>query len=133
MLCYFQELSNREAAEVMDVSVNALESYLVRGRRKTGGNIKRRQGKSLKGDRIMNEVKLNEYLKEYGKSHNPEPSRALIDNIMNIPREVEQLSGFSWKISDWFLFLVPRLSGLNGGMCHGYLYGKCRKFSACGG
>ncbi|MBL4603218.1 MAG: RNA polymerase sigma factor [Emcibacteraceae bacterium] len=34
MLCYFQELSNREAAEVMDVSVNALESYLVRGRRK---------------------------------------------------------------------------------------------------
>ena len=33
MLCYFQGLSNREAAEVMEVSLNALESYLVRGRR----------------------------------------------------------------------------------------------------
>lgn len=33
MLCYFQGLSNREAAQVMEVSVNALESYLVRGRR----------------------------------------------------------------------------------------------------
>ena len=33
MLCYFQGLSNREAADVMDVSVNALESYLVRARR----------------------------------------------------------------------------------------------------
>ncbi|MDA9180169.1 sigma-70 family RNA polymerase sigma factor [Emcibacteraceae bacterium] len=34
MLCYFQGLSNKEAAEVMEVSLNALESYLVRGRRK---------------------------------------------------------------------------------------------------
>ena len=33
LLCYFQGLSNREAAEVMEVSLNALESYLVRGRR----------------------------------------------------------------------------------------------------
>ena len=33
MLCYFQGLSNREAAEIMEVSLNALESYLVRGRR----------------------------------------------------------------------------------------------------
>ncbi len=33
MLCYFQGLSNREASEVMEVSLNALESYLVRGRR----------------------------------------------------------------------------------------------------
>ncbi len=33
ILCYFQGLSNREAAEVMEVSLNALESYLVRGRR----------------------------------------------------------------------------------------------------
>ncbi|MDG1997297.1 MAG: RNA polymerase sigma factor, partial [Emcibacteraceae bacterium] len=34
MLCYFQGLSNKQAAEVMEVSLNALESYLVRGRRK---------------------------------------------------------------------------------------------------
>lgn len=34
MLCYFQGLSNKEAAKVMEVSLNALESYLVRGRRK---------------------------------------------------------------------------------------------------
>jgi RNA polymerase sigma-70 factor (ECF subfamily) len=34
MLCYFQGLPNKEAAKVMDVSLNALESYLVRGRRK---------------------------------------------------------------------------------------------------
>lgn len=33
MLCYFQGLSNREAADVMEVSLNALESYLVRARR----------------------------------------------------------------------------------------------------
>lgn len=33
MLCYFQGLSNKEAAHVMEVSLNALESYLVRGRR----------------------------------------------------------------------------------------------------
>ena len=71
----------------------------------------------------MNEVKLNEYLKEYGKSHSPEPSRVLIDNIMNIPREVEQLSGFSWKISDWFLFLVPRLSGLTAACVMGIYMG----------
>ena len=32
-LCYFQELSNIEAAEVLDVSVDALESLLARGRR----------------------------------------------------------------------------------------------------
>ncbi len=60
----------------------------------------------------MNDLKLNEYLNAYGKSHSPEPSRALIDNIMAIPREIDQSPGFSWNISDWFLFLVPRLSGL---------------------
>ena len=32
-LCYFQELSNIEAAEILDVSVDALESLLARGRR----------------------------------------------------------------------------------------------------
>ena len=32
-LCYFQELSNIEAADIMDVSVDALESLLSRGRR----------------------------------------------------------------------------------------------------
>lgn len=32
-LCHYQELSNIEAAEIMDVSVDALESLLARGRR----------------------------------------------------------------------------------------------------
>lgn len=33
-LCHYQELSNIEAAEIMEVSVDALESLLARGRRK---------------------------------------------------------------------------------------------------
>lgn len=33
-LCYFEEVSNIEAAEAMEVSVDALESLLSRGRRK---------------------------------------------------------------------------------------------------
>jgi RNA polymerase sigma factor (sigma-70 family) len=33
VLCHFQELSNIEAAGIMDVSVEALESLLARGRR----------------------------------------------------------------------------------------------------
>jgi RNA polymerase sigma-70 factor (ECF subfamily) len=32
-LCHFQELSNIEAAEIMEISVDALESLLARGRR----------------------------------------------------------------------------------------------------
>ena len=31
-LCYFEELSNKEAAEVMDINIKALESLLARGR-----------------------------------------------------------------------------------------------------
>jgi len=31
-LCYYQELSNKEAAEVMDINIKALESLLTRGR-----------------------------------------------------------------------------------------------------
>lgn len=37
-LCHYQELTNVEAAEIMDVSVDALESLLARGRR----NLKKR-------------------------------------------------------------------------------------------
>lgn len=33
ILCYFEELSSRDAAEVLGVSIAALESLLVRGRR----------------------------------------------------------------------------------------------------
>jgi len=33
-LCYLQGMGNREAAEVMDITVGAVESLLVRGRRK---------------------------------------------------------------------------------------------------
>ena len=61
---------------------------------------------------MMDDQKLNDYLDEYGKFHSPEPSRALIDNIMAIPREMDQSPSFSWDIRDWFMFLVPRLSGL---------------------
>lgn len=32
-LCHYQELSNIEAAQIMDISVDALESLLARGRR----------------------------------------------------------------------------------------------------
>lgn len=60
----------------------------------------------------MNDQKLNDYLDEYGKFNSPEPSRALVDNIMAIPREMDQSPSFSWDIRDWFVFLVPRLSGL---------------------
>ena len=33
-LCYYQDVSNIEAANILDVSVDALESLLSRGRRK---------------------------------------------------------------------------------------------------
>lgn len=33
-LCYMQDLGNKEAAEIMDVSIGALESLLVRGRQR---------------------------------------------------------------------------------------------------
>ncbi len=32
-LCHFQELTNIEAAEIMEISVEAMESLLARGRR----------------------------------------------------------------------------------------------------
>ena len=38
-LCHFQEMSNIEAAEVMEVSVDALESLLARGRRALKENL----------------------------------------------------------------------------------------------
>ncbi|MDG1997296.1 MAG: hypothetical protein P8J14_12415 [Emcibacteraceae bacterium] len=62
----------------------------------------------------MNKNNLNDFLDDYARTHSPEPSRALLDNIMAIPREVEQGQSFKLpsKISEWFLFLVPRLSGL---------------------
>ena len=34
LLCYYQGLSNRDAAEILRVSVDALESLLARGRRR---------------------------------------------------------------------------------------------------
>ncbi len=38
-LCHYQELGNIEAAEIMDVSVEALESLLARGRRTLGKKL----------------------------------------------------------------------------------------------
>jgi hypothetical protein len=62
----------------------------------------------------MNKDNLNSFLDDYAKVNNPEPSRVLLNRIMAIPREVEQEHFFNLpnKLSDWFLFLVPRLSGL---------------------
>lgn len=71
----------------------------------------------------MNDAKLNEYLNEYGKNHNPEPSRELVDKIMRIPYEVEQKSVFSWNFREWTLFLVPRLSGLTAACVMGIYVG----------
>ena len=72
----------------------------------------------------MNEEMLNDSLNEYGKSHSPEPSRKLIDSIMRVPHEVEQQLTISWKISDWILFLVPRLSGLTAACIMGIYMGS---------
>lgn len=74
----------------------------------------------------MNENKLNDYLDEYAKTYSPEPSRALVDSIMAIPRTVEQDQGFHLptKLSDWFLFLVPRLSGLTAACVLGLYMGS---------
>ena len=48
ILCYFQGLSNREAAEVMEVSLSAVESYLVRGRRNLAEVLKEDKNNLLK-------------------------------------------------------------------------------------
>lgn len=76
----------------------------------------------------MNDIKIDQYLDEYGKNHSPEPSRDLINNIMAIPREVEQDAGFfaldlPSKLSGWFLFLIPRLSGLTAACVLGIYFG----------
>lgn len=44
LLCYFQGLSNREAAEVMEVGVKGLEALLVRARRQLAAELKGFQG-----------------------------------------------------------------------------------------
>lgn len=74
----------------------------------------------------MNENKLNNYLDEYARNHSPEPSRTLVDSIMAIPRTIEQDQGFGFptKLSDWFLFLVPRLSGLTAACVLGLYMGS---------
>ncbi|WP_321393274.1 RNA polymerase sigma factor [Emcibacter sp.] len=47
VLCYLQGKSNREAAEIMDVSVNALEALLVRGRKKLAEILSRDKNQLL--------------------------------------------------------------------------------------
>ncbi|MDA5194702.1 RNA polymerase sigma factor [Govanella unica] len=44
LLCYFQGLSNREAAEVMEVGVKGLEALLVRARRQLAETLKGFEG-----------------------------------------------------------------------------------------
>ena len=48
ILCYFEGLSNREASDVMEVSLNALESYLVRARRNLADILKDDKASLLK-------------------------------------------------------------------------------------
>ncbi|MGG7518150.1 RNA polymerase sigma factor [Allorhizobium undicola] len=48
-LVYYQGLSNREAAEIMETSVDALESLLARGRRALHDLLLTEQGESLHG------------------------------------------------------------------------------------
>ena len=48
MLCYFEELSNLEAAEILGVGVKALESLLVRGRRQLGERLRAEKDHLLK-------------------------------------------------------------------------------------
>lgn len=45
-LCYWQEMSNIEAAEVMQISVGAVESLLVRARRSLKEKLEHRMGRS---------------------------------------------------------------------------------------
>ncbi|MCW5729376.1 MAG: RNA polymerase sigma factor [Alphaproteobacteria bacterium] len=48
-LCYWQEMSNIEAAEVMQISVGAVESLLVRARRSLKEKLAHRLGRSEQG------------------------------------------------------------------------------------
>lgn len=47
-LCYYEGLSNLEAAEVLDVGIKALESLLVRGRRQLAEQLKSEKNHLLK-------------------------------------------------------------------------------------
>ncbi|MEM8919924.1 MAG: RNA polymerase sigma factor [Pseudomonadota bacterium] len=49
VLCHFQELSNIEAASILDVSVEALESLLARGRRNLKAKLLERRSELLEG------------------------------------------------------------------------------------
>ena len=40
VLCYFEEMSNKEAAEVLGLNIKALESLLTRGRKNLEGLLK---------------------------------------------------------------------------------------------
>lgn len=45
-LCYFEELSNKEAAEIMDVNIKALESLLTRARTTLRNTLDRKIGEA---------------------------------------------------------------------------------------
>lgn len=47
-LCYLQGLANKEAAEVLDISIGAIESLLVRGRKKMAELLKLQRKEFLK-------------------------------------------------------------------------------------
>lgn len=47
-LCYLQEKGNKEAAEILDISIGALESLLVRGRARMAGLLQDQKDELLK-------------------------------------------------------------------------------------
>lgn len=47
-LCYLQEMSNAEAAEIMEVNIQAIESLLARGRRKLRDVLASKENETLK-------------------------------------------------------------------------------------
>ena len=47
-LCYLQGLGNKEAAEILDISIGAIESLLVRGRAKMAELLKEHKEEFLK-------------------------------------------------------------------------------------
>ncbi|MBI1365796.1 MAG: RNA polymerase sigma factor [Alphaproteobacteria bacterium] len=51
VLCHYQELSNIEAAKIMDVSVEAIESLLARGRRALKDALIERREELMEGGR----------------------------------------------------------------------------------
>ena len=69
-LCYYEDMGNIEAAKALDISVGALESLLVRGRRALARQS-RRSGERGSGGMMMGLDRFRELMDAYGA----EPAR----------------------------------------------------------